>query len=94
MDIKNKSTTELKVLIESLELELSQRKGEVEIPILRMFSDEIEDFTIDNLKDKDNQEMMIQEMMVALIKKDRTFNIKVVMLPESDYKNLVDQKEL
>lgn len=86
MDLVNKTTTELKMLRDKLEFELSQRKDEKELPVIRIIGSEVdrEEFTIENLDRDDIQKDIIDHIKYALKTKDRIFNIKLVMMAESD----------
>lgn len=86
--LKNKTTTELKILQERIELELNQRKSEKEVPILRMISEDVEDFTPQMLAMVSEQNYILNAMKRALVEKNRIFNLKLVMVPESDFKTL------
>lgn len=84
MNLSYKTTTELKVIQERLIFELSQRKHEKEVPVLRIVGYEQEDITEKNLGSVCIQQEIIEQMKQALEEKNRTFNIKLVMVPESD----------
>lgn len=86
MNLKDKSTTELKAMQESLNLELSQRKNEKEVPILRVFALNQEDFTEEDLSNEFVMTYICNQMKVALTQKNRTFSIHLLMVPESDTK--------
>jgi len=90
MELKNKTTTELKVLKEKLEFELLSRVHEVEMPILKMVSNGEHKFTLDMLNKDTEKTFVLNEMESALIDKDRTFNITLVMIAESDYNSLAN----
>jgi hypothetical protein len=86
VDLVNKTTTELKMLRDKLEFELSQRENEKELPVIRVIGGEVDgdEFTIENLDREDIQKIIINHIKDALKTKDRIFNIKLVMMAESD----------
>lgn len=88
MDLKNKSTTELKVLRDKVYFELNQRTSEVEVPVIQMIgnSDEIEFFDLGSIEQ--NKDYINRAFLNAISGKNRILNIKLVMIPESDYKEL------
>lgn len=86
MNLKDKSTTELKVMQESLNFELAQRKNEKEVPILRVFGLNQEDFTENDLSNEHIMTYICNQIKVALKEKNRSFSIKLLMVPESDTK--------
>lgn len=86
MNLKDKSTTELKLMQESVNFELAQRKNEKEVPILRIFGLNQEDFTEQELSNEHVMTYICNQIEVALKQKNRTFSIKLLMVPESDTK--------
>jgi hypothetical protein len=86
--LKNKTTSELKVMQERIQMELGQRKSEKEVPILRMIGEDVEDFTPQMLDMASEQNYILNAMKRALVDKNRVFNLKIVMVPESDFKIL------
>ena len=85
MDLKNKSTTELHVIRQKLDMELSQRRAEKERPVIRVIGEHSFDYTEQHLNSAFHQQEIIEAMKQALDEKDRAFNIKLLMVPESDF---------
>jgi hypothetical protein len=94
LELKNKTTTELKVLQDKLSFELAQRKGEVEIPVLQMIgnSNDKELFDLDSIVQQ--KDYINNSILKAINDKNRIFNIKLVMIPESDYADLKNNSEI
>jgi hypothetical protein len=94
LDLKTKTTTELKVLQDKLSFELAQRKCEVEIPVLRMIgnSDDTEFFDSNSIVQQ--KDYISNSFLKAIKDKNRIFNIKLVMIPESDYTDLKNNSEI
>lgn len=91
-DLKNMTKTELKVLQEKINLELSQRKDEVEYPILKVVGTEDFNYLLpEHLKNDSESRMLIEAMLDALEEKNRIFNITLQMLPSSDYNSEKDR---
>lgn len=86
-ELNNKTTVELKVLRDRIHMELSQRIDETEVPVIKMVADgDTEYFDFDSLDE--NSDYINRAMKLAIKEKNRIFNIKLKMMPESDYKDM------
>lgn len=93
MDIKNKTTTELKVMQEKIAFELSGRTEENQIPVMRMLGDgDFEYFDHETITD--NAEYIGKVMKRCIEDKRTIFNIKMILMPESDYKDKKEHGEI
>jgi hypothetical protein len=89
MNLQDKTTTELKVLNDRVNFELSQRKSEVEVPVIKMISSDSDDSEFFDLHSIVSYKDHINDSLLKAINgKDRIFNIKLLMIPESDYNDL------
>ena len=71
---------------EKVSFELSQRKHEKEVPVLRVMGHEQEEYTVEDLYNDTVMGDICDQMITVLLDKNRIFNIKLVMIPESDTK--------
>ena len=92
-ELKNKTTTELKVLQDKIKMELDNRVDEVEIPVIKMIShDDTEYFDFDSIGE--NARYLNEQMKLAIKDKNRIFSLKIAMIPESDYKDMKENGEI
>lgn len=92
-ELKNKTTTELKVLQDKIKMELDNRVDEVEIPVIKMIShDDTEYFDFDSIGE--NTQYLNEQMKLAIKDKNRIFSLKIAMIPESDYKDMKENGEI
>lgn len=84
-EIKDASTSELRVLQERIKMELANRVDEVEIPVLKVVTND-ESYYLDIGSFPNVMSLIEVDMIDALKNKSRIFNISSVMLPESTYK--------
>jgi hypothetical protein len=94
MDLKKKTTTELKVLQDRLSFELTQRQSEPHVPALQMITcaGEKEWFDIDSISQ--SKEHIYRSLSKAISTHDNIFNITLIMLPESDYNDKKKHAEI